>query len=227
MNLSLHHSVLVAAVGLFLSTFGVQSQTVSGKATPLVPDQDGWYALFDGKTLSGWQTFDPHAWKIIDGGLLEGRGSRSHLFSPATYRNMEFKAEIKLNHKGNSGMYFRAALGEGWPKGYETQVENTSSDPQRTGSLYNFVKIGEQLVEDDTWWTQHVVAIGNRIIVKVNDKIVVDFVDKKNTYTEGHLALQQHDPGSVVNYRNVVVKPLPDDSEAALAIVKQDLPELK
>ncbi len=203
------------------------AQTVSGEPVPSVPNNHGWFALFDGKTLSGWATFDPHAWKITDDGLLQGTGGRSHLFSPQTYRNLEFRAEIKLNHKGNSGMYFRTALGPGWPKGYETQVENTSSDPQRTGSLYNFVKIGEQLVADDTWWTQHVVAIGNRIIIKINDKIVVDFVDEKNTYTVGHLALQQHDPGSVVHYRNVEVKPLPDDAAAALAIVQKDLPEVK
>lgn len=203
-----------------------KSQTVAGKPTPLVPNKDGWIQLFDGKTLSGWMTFDPHAWSINEKGELVGVGNRSHLFSPNTYRNMEYRATVKLNHKGNSGMYFRAQLGEGWPKGYESQVENTSSDPQRTGSLYNFVKIGEQLIEDDTWWTQHVIAIGNRIIIKVNDKIVVDYVDEKNTHTEGHLAVQQHDPGSVVHYKNVEVRPLPDDVEAALAIAKKETPGL-
>ena len=221
-----YHCQLALLIGMGFIAPSLLGQTVSGNPVPLVPDANGWYDLFDGKTLSGWSTFDPHAWKIVEGGMLKGTGSRSHLFSPGTYRNMEFRAEVKLNHKGNSGMYFRAQLGPGWPKGYETQVENTSSDPQRTGSLYNFVKIGEQLVEDDTWWTQHVVAIGNRIIIKVDDKIVVDFVDEKNTFREGHLALQQHDPGSVVLYKNVQVKPLADDPAAALAEVKKDLPEL-
>ena len=227
MNVVKHRCWLLVTLALGILSNGVSGQTVSGTATPQVPDASGWFSLFDGKTLSGWKTFDPHAWKIVADGMLEGTGTRSHLFSPGTYRNMEFRAEVKLNHKGNSGMYFRAKLGEGWPRGYETQVENTSSDPQRTGSLYNFVKVGKQLVEDDTWWTQHVVAIGNRIIIKVNDQIVVDYIDEKNTHTEGHLALQQHDPGSVVLYKNVQVKPLPDDAIAALKIVKKDLPELK
>jgi len=227
MNVVKHRCWLLVTQTLGLLSNGVSGQTVSGTATAQVPDASGWYSLFDGKTLSGWKTFDPHAWKIVADGMLEGTGTRSHLFSPGTYRNMEFRAQVKLNHKGNSGMYFRAKLSEGWPRGYETQVENTSSDAQRTGSLYNFVKVGKQLVEDDTWWTQHVVAIGNRTIIKVNDEIVVDFVDEKNTHTEGHLALQQHDPGSVVLYKNVQVKPLPDDVKAALKVVKKDLPELK
>ena len=123
-------------------------------------------------------------------------------------------------------MYFRAALGQGWPKGYEAQVENTSSDPQRTGSLYNLHKIGEQLIPDDTWWTQHIIAIGNRIVIKVNDKIVTDHVDTNNTYKSGHLAFQQHNEGSVVEYRNVMVKRLPDDEKAAWTEAKKDVPEI-
>jgi hypothetical protein len=86
--------------------------------------------------------------------------------------------------------------------------------------------VTEQLVPDDTWWTQHIIAIGNHIIVKVNDKIVVDYIDTKNTFKSGHLALQQHNDGSVVMFRNVMVKPLPDDEKAAWAIVRQDVPEL-
>jgi len=222
-----HLIYTVVLVAFFSLPIACKAQTVSGKSTPLVPDEQGWISLLDGKTLSGWMTFDPHAWSVDDDGLLVGKGNRSHLFSPNTYRNMEYRAEVKLNHKGNSGMYFRAQLGRGWPNGYESQVENTSSDPQRTGSLYNFVKIGEQLIEDDTWWTQHIIAIGNRIIIKVNNKVVVDFTDEKNTWTEGHLAVQQHDPGSVVHYRKIEVRPLPDDAAVAKAIAVEDTPSLK
>ena len=123
-------------------------------------------------------------------------------------------------------MYIRAAKGTGWPKGYETQVENTSPDPQKTGSLYNFVKITDQLVADDTWWTQHVVAIGNRIVIKINDKVVVDYIDTKNTFKEGYMALQQHNDGSIVMYKDVQAKALPEDETAALAIASKDMPEL-
>jgi hypothetical protein len=186
----------------------------------------GWIPLFDGKTLSGWTPYDQGRWKVTAEGVVVGEGPMGHLISPLTYTNLEFKAEVKLNHEGNSGMYIRAAKGPGWPKGYEVQVENTSSDPQKTGSLYNFAKVTEQLVADDTWWTQHIIAIGNHIVIKVNDKIVVDYVDAKNTFRAGHLALQQHNEGSVVMYRQVQVKPLPGDEQAAWAIARKDMPEL-
>jgi hypothetical protein len=217
---------VVSAV-LLTSYTPVFAQTPPGKPVDAKPDATGWLPLFDGKTLSGWQARDKGRWTVDAEGVLVGEGPVGHLFSPNTYTNLEFEAQIKLNHKGNSGMYIRTAMGNGFPKGYETQVENTSSDPQRTGSLYGFCKVAEQLVQDDTWWTQHVIAIGNRIIVKVNDKIVVDYVDEKNTYKFGHLALQQHNEGSVVMYKNLKVRPLPADGKEALVIVRQDMPEVK
>lgn len=202
------------------------AQTEPGTALPDKPGKDGWVKLFDGKTLSGWTTVGQNKWAVKDG-VVVGTGPVSHLFSPYVYTNLEFKSEVRLNHSGNSGMYFRTAVGPGFPKGYEAQVENTSPDPQRTGGLYGFSKVGEQLIQDDTWWTQHIIAIGNHVIIKVNDKIVTDFIDEKNTYKTGHLAFQQHNDGSVVEYRNSVAKHLPEDEKAAWEIAKKDMPDVK
>jgi hypothetical protein len=210
---------------LTASVVTVLAQTDPGKPLPEKANKKGWVKLFDGKTLSGWTGFNEGKWEMKDG-ILTGTGPMGHLISPNQYTNLEFKVEAKLNHSGNSGMYFRAEKGPGWPKGYEAQVENTSPDPAKTGSLYFLHPVKEQLVQDDTWWTQHVIAIGNRIIIKVNDKIVTDFVDEKNTYKSGHLAFQQHDPGSVVQYRNIMVKRLPADEKAALAEARKDMPDI-
>ena len=42
-----------------------------------------------------------------------------------------------------------------------------------------------------------------------DDKVVVDFVDQKNTFTKGYLAMQHHDPGGSVRYRNLMMRTLP------------------
>lgn len=193
--------------GLVCLALGISTVSAQDKPTP---GKDGWISMFDGKTLDGWKASEkPESWKAVDG-VIVGDGPVSHLFwMVRECENCEFFAEVKLNHSGNSGMYVRAAFGPGFPKGYETQVENTSPDPQKTGSLYGIVRVTEQLVQDDTWWTQHVIANGNHIIVKVNGKTVVDTKDERNRYTKGYLALQQHNPGSIVQYRNLMMKPLP------------------
>src|ERR1700683_2166890 len=69
-------------------------------------DGTGWIAMFDGKTLDGWKAGDnPESWSVKDGKIV-GDGERSHLFYMLhEYQNCEFKAEVKINHGGNSGMY--------------------------------------------------------------------------------------------------------------------------
>jgi len=178
-------------------------------ASLLSAEDNGWISMFDGKTLTGWKANQhPDSWTAKDG-MIVGDGEASHLFWMARQcENCEFKADVKISDGGNSGMYFRTAFGPGFPHGYEVQVNSTHKDPVRTGSLYNFVKIYKQLVPPDTWFNQLVIARGNHIIIEVNHKKVVDFVDEKNTYTSGYLALQQHNKGSVVMYKNLMMKPL-------------------
>ena len=172
-------------------------------------DTDGWISMFDGKTLDGWKANEnAESWTVRDG-CITGDGERSHLFWMAREcENCEFKAEVKIGHGGNSGMYFRTAWGPGFPKGYEAQVNTSHSDPVKTGSLYGFVKVFEQLIPDDVWGTQHIIAQGNHIIIKVNDKVTVDTIESTNRYTKGYCALQQHNKGSVVQFRKLMFKPL-------------------
>ena len=56
---------------------------------------------------------------------------------------------------------------------------------------------------------EEVIAEGPRIRILVNGKQTIDFTDPNKTYTKGHFALQGHDPGSEVHYKNIKVKPLP------------------
>ncbi len=171
---------------------------------------DGWVSMFDGKSLDGWKANEhPDSWSAKDGTIV-GDGEVSHLFwMTRQCSDCEFKADVKISDGGNSGMYFRTAFGPGFPKGYEAQVNSSHKDPKRTGSLYNFKNIYEQLVPPDTWFNQHIIAQGNHIIIKVNDKTVVDYTDEKSTYTNGYFALQQHNKGSVVTFKNLMMRPLP------------------
>jgi len=189
---------------------------------------DDWIPMFDGSTLDGWKANEhPESWTVKNGAIT-GDGPASHLFwIKEKCVNCEFKAEVKINHGGNSGMYFRTAFGPGFPKGYESQVDNTHTDPVRTGSLYNFVKVFEQLIPDDTWWTQHIIVEGNHIQIFVNDKKTVDFTDEKNTFTDGFLALQQHNAGSVVEFKNLMIRHLPPPASPLAGTWKVNAKESK
>ncbi|MBX7102927.1 MAG: DUF1080 domain-containing protein [Gemmataceae bacterium] len=184
---------------------------------------DGFKPLFNGKDLSGWKTHpdDKAKWEVVDG-VIVGKGPAGHLFSErGDYANFVYRVEGMISDKGNSGQYFRAQFAKAFPKGYEAQINATHSDKIKTGSLYpafNPKLTPEQrskiLITDcphkpDEWFVQEVTAVGNRITIKVNGKETVDFKDENNTFTKGHFAIQQHDPGSVVKIKRIDVKELP------------------
>ena len=173
-------------------------------------EEDGWTRMFDGKTLDGWKADqNGEAWTVKDGAIV-GDGEKGNLFwMNREFENFDWKADVKISDGGNSGMFFRKGWGPGTAKGYEAQVNSTHRDPKKTGGLYNFKDIYEQLVPPDTWFTQEVIAQGNHIIIKVNGKVTVDYVEATNKFTNGYLALQQHNKGSIVSFKNMMVKPLP------------------
>lgn len=157
-------------------------------------------------------------WQIKDG-MIVGGGPASHIFTELEADDFHYRVEAKINDKGNSGQYFRTAFGPGFPKGYETQINATHSDPIRTGSLYPAFKLDkadrEKILvmniaphKPDEFFVQEVIAKGNHIQIFVNGKKTVDFTDPNNTYTKGHFALQGHDPGSVMTFKKVEYKPI-------------------
>lgn len=187
--------------------------------------EEGFVPLTDGRTFTGWQVTkeNPGTWKIEDGAFVT-RGPRAHLFYAADgvpFKNFELKVEVMTEPGSNGGIYFHTAYQEtGWPAaGFETQVNNTHSDWKKTGSVYDVASVGFAAAEDRKWWTQHVIVEGNVVTVKVDGKIVVQYKEPPGAQpgaqftrklAAGTFALQAHDPKSVVHYRNIRVKRLPD-----------------
>jgi hypothetical protein len=179
-------------------------------------EEEGWIQLFDGKTLKGWKASErPENWNVEDG-VLKGTGERSHLFwTGGELVDFELKIDVKTTPGSNSGIFFHTAFQDGgWPSvGYETQINNSHGDPVRTGSIYNVVKLYESDSRDNEWWTQHLIVKGKNVVVKVDGKIVIDFTEPEGVtgtrkLGKGTIALQQHDPGSVVFFKNIKLKKL-------------------
>src|SRR5579871_4530725 len=88
--------------------------------------QDGYIALFNGKSLDGWDG-DPRLWSVRDGmiaGHTEGvtMTDNSFLISKQSYRNFDLRVEMKLrNH--NSGIQFRSEALPNWVvRGYQADA---------------------------------------------------------------------------------------------------------
>ena len=204
-------------------------------AVPLVSGADNeWRPLFDGHSLEGWKASEnTGSWKVVDG-LLAADGPRSHLFyvgpvHGAEFKNFELKAEVLTRAGCNSGIYFHTRFQPtGFPdKGFEVQVNNTYvgernyREHKKTASLYAIRNIYKALVKDEEWFQMHISVRGNRAQVRLNDMLVVDYVQPDPPVTPPHFegrvidrgtfALQCHNDGSRAFFRNILVRPLPDE----------------
>ena len=185
-----------------------------------------WISLFDGKTLNGWKVGENAETFKVEDGTIVVNGNTAHLFYEGPvmnhdFKNFEFTAKVMTFPGSNSGIYFHTAYQEkGWPeKGYEVQVNNSHTDWRRTGSLYGIEDVKEVYVKDNEWYTESITVQGKRVIIKVNDKVVVDYTEPENLkrtggnaqriISNGTFALQGHDPKSKVLFKDIMVKPLP------------------
>ena len=186
--------------------------------------EEGFVQLFDGKSFDGWKINEsPKSWSIVDGAFV-AKGDRSHLFyvgDSKPFVNFELRVDVMTEPSSNGGIYFHTKYQEaGWPKyGFEAQVNNSYvSDPQKTGSLYAVRKVLDKNVEDNVWYTETIIVKDKNVKIKINDKVVVDYdepadlkagEDFTRKIDEGTFALQAHDPGSRVHFKNIRVKRLP------------------
>jgi hypothetical protein len=187
--------------------------------------KDGWITIFDGKSMDGWKVGENASTFSLENGTLKVAGPRAHIFYDGkvgehNFKNFEFKAQVMTTPGSNSGIYFHTQYQEGgWPsKGYEVQVNNSHTDWRRTGSLYGVQDVKDVFVDDNVWYTEHIIVQGKHITIKINDKTVVDYVEPEEVATKvkdggrkvssGTFALQGHDPKSIVYYKDIMVKPL-------------------
>lgn len=193
--------------------------------------QEGWIPMFNGRDLTGWRDNGetPGSFTVEDGVLKVGNG-RAHLFyagidGNASFKNFEFKAKVKHMPGSNSGIYIHTQFQEkGWPDaGYECQVNSTGhKDPKKTGGLYAVQDVLDTApVADDEWFDYGIKVEGKHITITINGKVTTDWTEPddwdpatalKNMpgrkLSEGTIALQAHDPQSVVYYKDLMIRPL-------------------
>ena len=186
-------------------------------------ESDGWVSLFNGESFEGWHVGENPSTFTIDNGTIKVAGDIAHLFytgevADHNFTDFEFKAMVMTKPGANSGIYIHTEFQKsGWPaKGYEVQVNNSQEDWRRTGSLYAIMDVKEKYVKDNEWYTEYIKVEGKRIIIKINGIVTVDYTEpeqpiredwaKERILNSGTFALQGHDPGSVIYYKDIMVR---------------------
>jgi len=187
--------------------------------------KEGFVALFDGKTLDGWQGA-VNGYDAKDGKLVIKPRGGGNLFTAKEYANFVFRFEVKLPPGGNNGVGIRAPLkGNAAYTSMEIQVLD---DPhpkyaklkpyQYHGSIYGVVpaKRGHQKPTGE-WNTEEIRCEGHHIVITLNGTVIVDADLSKVkpidghahpglTRPKGHIGFLGHGPG--VEFRNIRIREL-------------------
>lgn len=141
--------------------------------------------------------------------------------------NIHDAKAIADGRPANSGVFFRAIKGtEKTPShGYEMQIQHDFKDGDRSqpldfgsGGIYRRQPARYVVADNNSWFTETLIAQGNRFATFVNGYQVLDWTDnrapdnnprKGQRLKAGHLSLQGHDPTTDVDFRAIRVHTLP------------------
>lgn len=190
-------------LGLLLgcaALFGQLPNTLTSKESG-----DGWILLFDGESLFGWTPERAAKWHVADGAIIADAGDSGWLRSNSPFANYVLKCDFRTTADGNSGLFLRSAK-EGNPHetGYELQIFDTHPKFP-TGSLVNHTAAKGGKIKPGQWQSYEITADGDRFIVKLDGKQVLDARDSKSKM--GYIGLQ-YNKDKKIEFRNVKLKPL-------------------
>lgn len=198
-------------------------------------DAPDWMPLFDGRSLRGWKAQgNARSFRAIDGQLV-AQGPRARLFyagprGRADFKNFELTVEAMLETGARSSLRFHTA-----PHAPETGLEillaNHFRGPdgyvenRRTGSLFGLRNVYKPFVKDGEWFRIHLAVRQKQVQVRLQcaygDMLVVDYIEPDPPFiadaqsprvlSHGTFALESYGAESAAHFRNLQVRPLPDD----------------
>jgi hypothetical protein len=188
---------------------------------------DDWRPLFNGKDLTGWEMVGRGRF-VIEDGMLKTEGGMGLLwYKPEKFGNTTVRVVFKTTgERGNSGVYIRIPEPPRDPwyavhNGYEVQIEAKGDDWHSTGALYSLSKVTARAQKPaGEWNTMDITLKGQKTIVTLNGQVVNEFdgtqpVPERKQWFEpvrgprpdsGYIGLQNHDPNSIVYFKEVSVK---------------------
>ncbi len=167
-------------------------------------------------------------WRVENGEIIND-GQGAYLTTDKDYGDIELSIDFKIGPKGDSGIYLRGTpqiqiwdftepsyARMGADKGSGGLWNNTAGAPGKDPLTRADRPINE-------WNTFRIIQVGERMIVYLNDKLVVDHARLENYWNrklplpaKGPIQLQTHD--HEIHWRNIRVREiLPDEANRILA----------
>lgn len=209
------------------------AQAIISQASGAEPD----FALLGNGGLSGWQMAGSGGFMELGGGIIESVNGIGLLwFTKEQFDDFVLRGDFRLNSPtDNSGVFIRIpALGTGDPandwkpattQGYEIQIDNTGFNPDTnatgdllhaTGAIYKLAATNGAMPAVGQWHKFEVEAVGPKITVRLNGQQVSQLTNG-NRLAKGYIGLQNHHPGSKVQFAHLRIQKLSGSGSSAAA----------
>jgi hypothetical protein len=191
--------------------------------------QAGPEALFDGKTLQGWEGETAKTWRVENGEIVAGapdaKAPRNEfLATTRSYGNFDLSLQFKRG-KNNGGVQFRS---QRVPNHHEVSGYQADLAPGLDGGLYDESRRNRFLsrpapeliahISPDEWHRYRIRAEGDRIRLWIDGVLTVDYAETDPAIPrEGIIALQIHGGATEIRYKDVVLEELPATAPSAQA----------
>jgi hypothetical protein len=181
--------------------------------------------IFDGKSFADWEGDTIKTWKIENNGLWGGSLTEdvplnNFLCTKKSYRDFILKLKFKIDNKGgfcNAGVQFRSQRMAN--PAHEMTGYQADLGPGYWGALYDESRRNKVLMAPDStlikkilkvndWNNYEVVAIKNRIQIKINGVKTVDYLETDSAIPQsGFIGLQVHGGGKTqVGYKDIYIQ---------------------
>ena len=143
-------------------------------------------ALFDGKSLDGWQSVGSAKWRVEDGVIVGGQDGDPRksgiLMTRKSYKDFELELEFMIDEHGkyNSGVYLRHGPGQGRQRGYQVNIGRGAAEEYVGLHYKKWLDKGDEKdeIRKPLQWNQlRIRAVGAHIQVWLNGQPIVDYTD--------------------------------------------------
>jgi hypothetical protein len=180
--------------------------------------------IFNEKNFSGWEGDTLKTWKIENntlwgGSLTETVPLNNFLCTKRNYKNFVLKLKFKLENNGgfcNAGVQFRSERVKN--PAHEMTGYQADLGPGYWGALYDESRRDKVMAAPDSnlikkilkvneWNDYEVIAIKNRIQIKINNTKTVDYTELDSSIPQaGLIGLQVHGGGKTrVGYKDIYI----------------------
>lgn len=106
--------IAITVVVLILRTGDIEgiSNAVREKIKPITrPRKEDWKALFDGKSLAGWQRFGARGWGVKEGSIESGDSGVGYMETVRVHRDYQLRAEFRVSDEARAWIVFGKLAG--------------------------------------------------------------------------------------------------------------------